>query len=64
MSTIAVDEAAHQRLLHLKAEWGLASLNDVVHKLVDQAQSVPPSMFGVGRKLPRLTRKLRDEMWH
>ncbi|MFO1533429.1 MAG: hypothetical protein ABR562_07015 [Thermoplasmatota archaeon] len=63
MSTVAVDESTHQRLLRLKKEWGAASLNEVVHRLVDQARQVPPSLFGVDARLPTLSRKLRDDMW-
>lgn len=63
MSTIAIDEAVHRRLLYLKEDWGASSLNDVVNRLLDQAQSIPASMFGVDPSLPRLDRKTRDEMW-
>lgn len=63
MSTIAIDERVHQRLLHLKDDWGAASLNEVVSRLLEKAQSVPSSMFGIDPHLTRLDRKRRDEMW-
>ena len=63
MSTIAIDETAHSRLVHLKQEWGVASLNEVVHRLLDQADDVPASMFGVDPGLGTLDRKTRNEMW-
>ena len=63
MSTIAIDQTAHDRLLQLKEDWAADSLNQVVHRLLDQAQAVPSSMFGADPKLPRLDRKRRDEMW-
>ena len=63
MSTIAIDPEAHRRLLHLKDEWGASSLNEVIKRLLDQARSVPKSMFGVDPGFPRLDRKTRDEMW-
>lgn len=63
MSTIAIDDDAHRRLLHLKEDWGAASLNEVVKRLLDQAQALPTSMFGVDPKLPHLDRAARSEMW-
>lgn len=63
MPTIAIDPTVHQRLLHLKEDWHAASLNEVVGRLLDEAQSVPASLFGADPRLPRLTRKRRDEMW-
>ena len=62
VTTIAIDDAAHRRLARLKEEWHADSLNDVVHKLLDNAQPVPKSMFGADPGLPRLTRKMRNEM--
>lgn len=63
MSTVAVDEGTHQRLLLLKDEWAVASLNDVVRRLLDQAKPLPKSMFGVDPDLPELTPALRAELW-
>ncbi|HVL48129.1 MAG TPA: hypothetical protein VM889_06195 [Candidatus Thermoplasmatota archaeon] len=63
MSTIAIDDEAHRRLVHLKEDWGVASLNEVVKRLLDQADGIPTSMFGVDPQLPRLDRKTRDAMW-
>jgi predicted CopG family antitoxin len=63
MSTIAIDDDAHRRLLHLKEDWGASSLNEVVKRLLDQAQTIPASMFGVDPDLPALDRKARGEMW-
>jgi len=63
VSTIAIDERVHQRLLHLKQDWGAASLNEVVDRLLQKVESIPPTMFGADPKLPRLDRKRRDEMW-
>lgn len=63
MTTIAIDDDAQRRLAHLKEDWGLRSMNEVVHKLLDRAQSVPASMFGVDPDLPRLDRATRTEMW-
>ena len=63
MSTIAIDDAVHQRLIGLKHDWHASSLNEVVHRLLDKVESVPDSMFGVDPSLPRLDRKQRDEMW-
>ncbi len=63
MSTIAIDASAHRRLAHLKKEWGADSLNDVVHRLLDNAQPVPKSMFGSSPDLPTLTRELRNKIW-
>lgn len=63
MSTIAIDAEAHRRLLHLKETWGAKNLNDVVKRLLDQAQTIPKSMFGADPGLPKLDRDTRDEMW-
>lgn len=63
MSTIALDEEAHRRLLHLKETWGARSLNEVVKRLLDQAQKLPTSMYGVDPQLPDLDRETRTEMW-
>ena len=63
MSTIAIDETVHRRLLELKEDLGASSLNDVVKHLLDQMRPIPPSMFGADPALRRLDRKTRDEMW-
>lgn len=63
MSTIAIDDDAHRRLLHLKEDWGVGSLNEVVKRLLDQAQVLPSSMFGIDPALPDLDRAARSDMW-
>ena len=63
MSTIAVDATVHVRLQHLKQEWDASSLNEVLRHLLDETQKIPRSRFGSDPALPRMTRKLRDEMW-
>jgi hypothetical protein len=62
MTTVAVDDGTHQRLLLLKQEWGAGSLDQVIRRLLDQAKPVPKSMMGVDPELPRLTRALRNEI--
>jgi predicted CopG family antitoxin len=63
MSTIAITDDVHRRLIELKTDWAASSLNDVVARLLEENRPVPRSMFGVDPKLPRLDRKRRDEMW-
>ncbi len=62
MSTIAIDDRVHHQLIHLKREWNAASLNDVVHRLLQEHSAVPSSMFGSAPKLRTLTRTMRNEM--
>ena len=63
MSTVAVSEPVHRRLVSLKGEWGLSSLDEVIGKLMDDAKPVPKSMMGIDKRLPKFTRKLRDRIW-
>lgn len=63
MSTVALDESTHQRLLLLKEEWAAASLSEVVRRLLDQAKPLPKSMFGIDPDLPELTPESRAELW-
>jgi len=63
MTTIAIDDEARRRLHQLKEAWGAGSLNEVVVRLLDQAQGLPASLFGVDPDLARLDRVSRNEMW-
>ena len=63
MTTIAIDAETRRRLERLKEEWHCSSMNEVVRRLVNEARPLPKSMFGIDPTLPRLTRKMRDEIW-
>lgn len=59
---MAIDESTHQRLALLREEWGAASLNEVIRRLLDKEKPVPRSMYGSAPWLPELTRELRSDI--
>lgn len=62
-TTVAVGDNTYHRLALLRSEWGAASFDEVIARLVDQAMDTPPSMFGEGPKLGPLTKRERLAMW-
>lgn len=63
-TTIALDDHTRQRLQRLKERWGLKSYDEVVTRLLEEAEDLPESMFGVDRDtgLRPLTSKERRAM--
>lgn len=61
-TTIALDDHTRQRLQRLKERWGLASYDEVVTRLLEDAEDLPDSMFGAAPNLKPLTSEERREM--
>lgn len=61
MTTIAVDDTTQQILASLKHEWGAASYDEVIRRLVQHVKPLPDSLFGASAGLPRRKRTGLDE---
>jgi predicted CopG family antitoxin len=61
--TIAVSESVWERLKEIMKRQHAGSLNEVVTRLIEEANGIPPSKFGArkGSKL-RLTQKDHEEI--
>ncbi len=61
--TIAVSEPVWERLKDMMKKERAKSLNEVVAKLLEEARGVPPSRFGVHKRLrARLTQQEHEEI--
>jgi hypothetical protein len=62
MTTIAVKESTLEKLKRLMKSRRAESLDQTIHSLIETAQGIPPSMFGVDRKKGiLLTRREHEE---
>ena len=61
--TIAVSEPVWERLKDMMKRERARSLNEVVAKLLEEASGVPPSRFGVHKRLKvRLSQREHEEI--
>ncbi len=49
-TTIAVRESTREKLKRLMKEEGTKSLDQTINSLIEKAEGIPKSMFGVERK--------------
>ena len=62
MTTIAVKESTLEKLKRLMKSRHAGSLDQTINSLIESAEGVPPSMFGVDRKPGiRLTKAEHEE---
>lgn len=62
MTTIAVKESTVEKLKRLMRARHTESLDQTINSLIESAEGVPPSMFGVDRqRRVRLSRREHEE---
>ena len=61
-TTIAVKESTAEKLKRIMKEKHAKSIDQTINTLIDTAEGVPPSMFGVDKeKRVRLTKREHEE---
>jgi hypothetical protein len=58
-TTVEVKQATARLLDEIKHKYKAKSYDETIRKLIDKAENIPESMFGVHPKMKRFTR--RDE---
>jgi hypothetical protein len=61
-TTIAVKESTAEKLKRIMKEKHTKSIDQTINSLIDAAEGIPPSMFGVDKERRlRLTRREHEE---
>jgi len=64
MKTIALQEKTFKMLEELKDKWKTASFNELILKIVQEANKTPKSLFGaLKEKTKRFTAEERHKIW-